>query len=82
MGTGLMWWINRALHVFGWAIVVEVMEADGSVVDVYPARVTYLGFPAEAEDRGFMRVRTWMEQNAAELRAHAQEAQNGPPPPG
>ena len=32
LDNGLLWWINRGLHLFGWAIVV-VEEADGSISD-------------------------------------------------
>lgn len=41
--TGMLWWVNRALHLFGWAIVVEVDDA-GEVADAYPARVKFRGF--------------------------------------
>ena len=33
----LLWWINRILHTFGWAIVLE-QEEDGSISAAYPAR--------------------------------------------
>ena len=35
--TGLLWFVNVIIHVFGWAIVVEV--EDGKIIDSYPARV-------------------------------------------
>ena len=40
----LLWWVNRSLHIFGWAIVVEEQE-DGTISNCYPARVVYRGFP-------------------------------------
>jgi len=38
--TGLLWWINRILHTFGWAIVLEVAtlanQENGVVTKAYP----------------------------------------------
>ena len=51
--TGLLWWINRGLHLFGWAIVVECDVDTGEVEKVYPARVSYRGFESSSEERGF-----------------------------
>jgi hypothetical protein len=48
----LLWWVNRSLHLFGWAIVI-VQEEDGTISDCYPARVQYRGFSEDAEDEGF-----------------------------
>jgi len=48
----LLWWVNRSLHIFGWAIVVEEQE-DGTISNCYPARVAYRGFSKDAEDAGF-----------------------------
>lgn len=48
----LLWWINRSLHLFGWAIVI-VQEEDGTISDCHPARVQYRGFSEDAEDEGF-----------------------------
>lgn len=45
----LLWWINRTLHLFGWAIVYQV-ESDGTISDVYPARVKFRGFEDESEE--------------------------------
>ena len=64
--AGLLWWVNRALHVFGWAIVVQVDEK-GDVTDVYPAVCGYRGFGEESEERGFARLRRWMQKHADKL---------------
>lgn len=48
----LLWWINRIIHTFGWAIVCEVAP-DGRVTDVYPAKVPYRGFSEADEAEGF-----------------------------
>lgn len=48
----LLWWINRILHTFGWAIVLT-QEADGTISEVYPAKVTFRGFPEVSEEAGY-----------------------------
>ena len=62
--TGLLWWINRSLHLFGWAIVVEMDTETNEVVQVYPARVNYRGFQVEAESDGFTQLTDYMAKNA------------------
>jgi len=59
--NGLLWWVNRALHVFGWAIIVVVdNEEEEEVSDIYPARVPYRGFPEKREEAGFRHLSAWM----------------------
>lgn len=69
--TGLLWWVNRALHLFGWAIVVIVEEGTDKVLDAYPARVQFRGFDRESEEEGFKQVSTYLEEHAGELSAEA-----------
>ena len=64
--AGLLWWINRILHTFGWAIVFEVGK-DNAVVEIYPARVQYRGFGRESEEAGFTKVTKFMHDNAKDL---------------
>jgi len=54
---GMLWWLNRILHTFGWSIVVEVNEEDEAVGDVYPARTTWLGFDAETNEKRLQEFR-------------------------
>lgn len=63
---GLLWWINRSLHLFGWTIVVE-LDDNNQVERVYPTRCDYRGFTEEAEERGFRNVTAYMNANAADL---------------
>lgn len=65
--TGLLWFINRILHLFGIAIVVNVEENTEKVLDVYPAKVTYRGFTREVEEKGFMSVTEYMKDNGENL---------------
>lgn len=69
--SGLLWWANRALHIFGWAIVVEVGE-DGEISGAYPARVKFRGFPLDAEENGFISLSKYMEESAEQLRIESE----------
>ena len=48
--TGLLWFINTILHMFGWAIVVNIEH--GEIIDVYPARVEFRGFSESTNTKG------------------------------
>ena len=61
--TGLLWWTNRMLHLFGWTIVLEIDE-NGAVCGAYPARCKFRGFSAEKEDTGFQRLTAYMAEVA------------------
>lgn len=63
--AGLLWWVNRGLHLFGWAIVVEI--GDDGKDRIYPARCKFRGFAPEAEERGFGRLRKWLEAESPDL---------------
>lgn len=60
------------LHTFGWAIWVTV-EDDGSISDVYPARVKYRGFREENNTEGFKKVSKYMRDNAETLLEEAND---------
>ena len=65
--TGLLWWTNRMLHLFGWAVVF-VVEETGEISDVYPARCTFRGFNQLAEDEGFQKLTAYMAETVPELK--------------
>lgn len=58
--SGMLWFTNRILHVFGLCIVVE--QKDDGGLHAYPARTTYRGFPAESEARGYQRVEDYLQK--------------------
>lgn len=70
--SGLLWFVNRTLHVFGWAIVFVVGE-DGLVSEAYPARVKFRGFDEAVETDGFTKITRYMENNAEDLMADINE---------
>uniref|UniRef100_A0A6H1Z6L9 Uncharacterized protein n=1 Tax=viral metagenome TaxID=1070528 RepID=A0A6H1Z6L9_9ZZZZ len=69
----LLWWINRILHTFGWAIVVELSEDTKEITDVYPARVRFRGFSEAIEERGFIGLTEYLAETADDLLAEAKE---------
>jgi hypothetical protein len=70
--SGLLWWVNRTLHLLGWAIVVEVDNA-GQVTAAYPARVRFRGFDSKSEIEGFKTLSEYMGRHHAELLEEASE---------
>ena len=47
---GMLWWINRILHTFGWSIVMSYDE-EGNFLEAFPARTTWLGFSKEIDEK-------------------------------
>lgn len=70
--AGFLWWVNRGLHVFGWAIVY-VFEGDGTITQVDPARVRFRGFDLATEAEGFQKISSFLEENAGEIAKEARE---------
>ena len=77
--SGLLWFVNRILHIFGYAIVIETNDTDTQVTDCYPARVSFRGFSEATEERGYLAVSKLMKELAPELVAEA--ADFSPPIP-
>lgn len=63
--SGLLWFVNQTLHLFGWAIVVEI--DDGNITSVYPARVKFRGFPEKSNAEGYIKVSKFLKENADAL---------------
>lgn len=69
----LLWWVNRMLHLFGWAIVVEIDDATGKVTEAYPARCKFRGFDSKSEDEGFEGLTAYLKNHSEELLAEVKE---------
>jgi hypothetical protein len=69
---GLLWWVNTMLHMFGWAIVVEV-EDDGSISNAYPARVKFRGFGEKQNEQGYQKVSKFLKDNIEEIEKESRE---------
>ena len=64
--SGLLWFTNQFLHVFGYAITFSYNE-DKTLKSVYPARVKFRGFNGDSVDRGHKRLSTYIKNNAEAL---------------
>jgi len=64
--TGLLWWVNRILHLFGWAISFEYDE-DLNIVDVYPVRCKFRGFSEKVETKNFYKLTKYIKENIDEF---------------
>lgn len=76
--AGLLWWVNRILHLFGWAIVVELNDDGQNVKRAYPARCKFRGFAEESESRGFRNLTMYMHNEAPFLLGDLDEETDSP----
>ncbi len=76
--AGLLWWVNRILHLFGWAIVVELNDDGQNVKRVYPARCKFRGFAEENETRGFRKLTAYLHKNSEDLLDELDEEEEKP----
>lgn len=63
---GLLWFVNSIIHVFGWAIVIELNDFN-NITDVYPARVKFRGFKEEVNTKHYKNITKYMVENAHKL---------------
>lgn len=70
--SGLLWWINMILHTFGWSIVVKV-DKEGSIINVYPARVKFRGFTNEFNTEGYIKVSEYLNKESTKLLKESKE---------
>jgi len=71
--AGLLWWINTTLHMFGWALVIEISDETGEIVDAYPARVKFRGFDEKSNTEGYIKVSTYLAENSETLLKEAED---------
>lgn len=64
--TGLLLYINQVLHIFGWAIVFDI-DDNGSVKEVYPARVKFRGFDDASVSDSYTKLTHHMKDTINEL---------------
>lgn len=65
--SGLLWWVNRTLHLFGWAIIFSYDDNEPTkLLEVYPAKVDFRGFFAQGEEEGFARLTHHIKENVDE----------------
>jgi hypothetical protein len=71
--SGLLWFINTILHVFGWAIVVDVDIETQEVKKAYPARVKFRGFAEKDNTEGYMKVTKYLKETVEQLEKESLE---------
>lgn len=65
--SGLLWFINTILHVFGWAIVYNIDDKSGNVIDLDIRKVPYRGFGEKSNDLGYTKLSDYMRDNGPSL---------------
>lgn len=68
---GLLWWINRQLHLLGWTIAIETDQA-GKVTRAVPTLTRYRGFHGGVETDGFKKVTRYMAESVGRLLSEAE----------
>lgn len=64
--TGLLWFINTILNVFGWGIYIG-LDDEGNIIDAFPTRCRFRGFETEINDEGYFLVSKYLKDNAKEI---------------
>ena len=59
--SGLLWWVNTQLHLFGMAIYFKYDE-NGDIISAYPDRCKFRGFTEERNDRGYVQLTDFIEK--------------------
>lgn len=54
--TGLVYYCNTILHIFGWALVLARDNDTNEILRVYPARVPYRSFSDASVESGISRL--------------------------
>lgn len=67
--TGLLWFTNTILHLFGWAIVLT--KENNKIVECYPARVKYRGFDEKSNTEGYIKVSNYLKNNINDITEEA-----------
>lgn len=77
--TGLLWFVNSILHLFGWAIIFEFSDGAGTfdddteLNDVYPARIKFRGFSEQDNNEGYIKVTEFLQENVGDLVKEARD---------
>jgi len=65
--SGLLWWTNSILHMFGWALTIEYDDNYENILDCYPARVKFRGFDEKSSSDCFIKVTKYLKDNIDDL---------------
>lgn len=67
--AGLLWWVNRFLHLFGWVIVTVRDSDSGELTAVFPAKCCFRGFDRADEEEGFQKLTAHIGEQIESMRA-------------
>jgi len=72
--SGILWWVNMILRIFGWAIVVMIDTSEGveKVIEAHPARVSFSGFTETNNNDGYKKITKYLKDNIEELERESQ----------
>ena len=60
--SGLLWFVNTILHLFGWAICCDI-DKDNKVLRCYPKKMKCRGFEEEYNTEGYIKVTKHLKEN-------------------
>lgn len=66
--SGLLWFINTILHMFGWAICFDLEKNM-----IYPARCKFRGFNEDNNREGYRKVTQYLLNNIKKLDKESKE---------
>lgn len=64
--TGLLWYLNQQLHLFGLALVVQIN--DDKSEELYVQETDFRGFSVDANDTGYRRVTKYLDSKIKNLK--------------
>ena len=71
----MLWFINFVLHLFGWAIVLEI--ENNQVKGAYPARCKFRGFDEKTNEQNYKKITLHLQNNINELIDDFKEEREG-----
>lgn len=63
--SGLLWFINTILQLFGWSIFVDYQNDE--IINFRPGRTTFRGFLSKHNTDGYIKVTEYLAKNIDEL---------------
>ncbi len=65
--SGLLWFVNSIIQLFGWCLFVSVDKDTGEITEFFPERTKYRGFPEQSNTNGYIKLSKYMKENADKL---------------
>ena len=65
--TGLLFFVNSFLQIFGWSIGLEI-DDDGNIKEVYPLRSAFRGFSENITDEAYAKLGDYIADNAVKIK--------------